>query len=183
MRTPKTGALAGALVGFVTGDDSDDRLERAFEGAVIGGLIGYSLDEQAAALEKALGPDSGVLITNTGDRLIVTLPQDILFATNSSEITPAMRQDLQALARNLLDYPDSNVQVIGHTDSVGTAEYNLDLSGERAVTVRNVLQQGGVPAYRLQAVGQGETQPVATNQTDAGRARNRRVEIIIVPNQ
>ena len=174
------GAVIGAIAGLATsGDNASSRPERIVGGAIIGGVIGNELDRQAAALEEATS--GNVLIQNTGDRLIVTLPQDILFNVNSTRVSGTLQSDLSALAQNLLDYPNSNVQVIGHTDSQGSIEYNQNLSNERALAVVSILNQGGVPRNRLQAVGQGETQPVATNQTVAGRTQNRRVEVIILP--
>ncbi len=173
------GAASGALIGAVTGDRKD-----ALKGAVVGGAIGagvgYSLDRQEAELRRAL--DSNVVIKNTGDRLIVTLPQDILFATDSTAVQPGLMDDLQALASNVQIYENSTLQVIGHTDSDGDASYNQTLSEGRAQAVVNVLQNNGVPTSRLQAFGRGESQPVASNLTPEGKAQNRRVEIVILPN-
>ena len=175
------GAAIGAVTGFLTaGGDRDKQKRGIVTGAIVGGVIGNELDRQAAALEAATS--GNVLIQNTGDRLIVTLPQDILFDVNSTRVSATLQSDLSALAQNLRDYPNSDVQVIGHTDSSGSIEYNQNLSSERALAVLAILTQGGVPTNRLQAVGQGETQPVATNQTAAGRAQNRRVEVVILPN-
>ena len=181
----KESAVAGALIGgiaaAVTGDGEGDRvLAGAVAGAAVGGLIGSQLDKQAAELRRDLG-NGDIDIINTGEELIVTMPQDILFAFDSDRLRPDLRSDLGVLADNLGRYPDSRVDVLGHTDNVGSASYNYDLSDRRARAVTNVLVSEGVRGSRLRAVGQGEDQPVASNLSEAGRAQNRRVEIIIRP--
>ncbi len=183
----RTGALAGAAIGGVVGAGTGDGgLQRtaigAGLGAAAGGLIGQQLDRQAEALRREMGDDR-INIENTGEELIVTLPQEILFATDSAEVRPDLRRDLRAMASNLNQNPGSRVQVIGHTDSTGAAAYNQSLSERRANSVANVLRDAGVSNSRITAVGRGEDQPVATNLTTEGRAQNRRVEIIIRPTQ
>lgn len=177
------GAAAGAAIGILTGDDAGERRRGAVIGAAIGGIaggvIGNSLDQQAAELNRDLS--GAVEVVNTGSELVVTMPQDILFEFNSAALRPDLRADLAVLAQSLNDYPDTTVDVIGHTDNVGDAAYNQDLSSRRAKSVTRVLSANGVSAYRLRAIGRGEAEPVATNQTVAGRAQNRRVEIIIRP--
>ena len=177
------GAASGALVGVLT-SDGDDRVRGALTGAAVGGAVGagvgYSLDRQEADLRQSLGSDTQ--INNTGDRLIVTLPQDILFATNSTTVQPALVNDLQALANNVQVYANSTLQVVGHTDSDGDASFNQQLSEGRANAVSNILSSRGVPQSRLQVFGRGESQPIASNLTDEGKAQNRRVEIVILPN-
>ncbi|MFD2738273.1 OmpA family protein [Sulfitobacter aestuarii] len=177
------GAGAGAVIGALSKGDGN-RAEGALKGAVLGGAlgagVGYSLDKQEAELRRVM--DSRVVITNTGDRLIVTLPQDILFATDSTAVQPALQGDLAALASNVQIYQNSTLQVIGHTDSDGEASYNQQLSEGRARAVANVLINQGVPASRVQTYGRGESQPVASNLNAAGKAQNRRVEIVILPN-
>jgi outer membrane protein OmpA-like peptidoglycan-associated protein len=126
--------------------------------------------------------NNDVIIQNTGDRLIVTLPQDILFAVDSTHITPSLRSDLSVLAQNLINYPNSTIQIIGHTDNTGSADYNQSLSTERALAVSSILQQNGVPQFRIQSTGRGESQPIASNLTPEGRAQNRRVDVVILPN-
>ena len=179
------GGIMGALIGSTIGDSPDENRFNTFAGAIlgagVGSLIGKQLDEQAAELRASMYSDQ-VTITNTGQSLIVTMPQDILFATNSTVVRPALRADLAALAQNLQAYPNSTVQVVGHTDNVGSAEYNNDLSLRRANAVATVLINSGVSYSRLSTLGLGESQPVATNLTVEGRAQNRRVEIIILPN-
>ncbi|KPN64382.1 Outer membrane protein OmpA [Aliiroseovarius crassostreae] len=176
------GAMVGGLIGAISGDDN--KLGSAALGAAIGagvgGVIGSQLDKQARELEASMGNDQ-VRIVNTGESLVVTMPQDILFATDSAVVNPGLRSDLGALARNLLNYPNSAVEVIGHTDNVGDAGYNLALSQRRAASVASVLFQNGVPSSRVVTIGRGESRPVASNLTPEGRQQNRRVEIIIRP--
>ena len=179
------GVIVGGILGAVTGAlVSDNKGQGAIKGAVLGAgagaVVGYSLDKQEAELRSQLG--GGATITNTGDRLIVTMPQDILFATDSANLNPSIQSDLRTVAQSLMNYPASTVQVLGHTDDRGTAAYNYDLSQRRAAAVSSVLIGSGVPATRIQTIGRGFDQPVASNLTDAGRAQNRRVDIVILPN-
>lgn len=177
------GAVGGAVAGRLIGGNNDDSVKNtlagAAAGAAIGGLIGNQLDKQEAELRQQLGND--VTITNTGDRLIVTMPQDILFATDSATLRSDLQSDIRTVGRSLLQYPNTNVQVIGHTDSDGPASYNLDLSQRRAQSVASLLVSEGVPSYRVQSIGRGEDQPVASNLTADGKQQNRRVEIVILP--
>ena len=183
-RGAATGAAIGAVAGIITGDTSEERARRAAAGAIIGaaagGIIGNELDKQEAELRQQLGPNVGIV--NTGDRLIVTMPQDILFATDSAQLTGSLQSDLLAVARSLNSYPNTTVQVIGHTDNTGSAAYNQDLSQRRAQAVTSVLIQGGVNPGRIRTIGRGEDAPIASNLTAEGRAQNRRVEIVIIPN-
>ena len=183
--TPKTqqgaliGAGVGAIAGQIVGGDTEATLLGAALGAAVGGAAGYNLDKQEAELRRQL--DSGVSITNTGDRLIVSMPQDLLFATDSFAVRPDLQNDLYAVADSLQQYPQSTIQVVGHTDSDGDAGYNQQLSERRASSVASVLLNAGVPSQRIQTVGRGETQPVASNLNASGKAQNRRVEIVILP--
>ncbi|WP_323767484.1 OmpA family protein [Antarctobacter sp.] len=185
----KQGALIGALGGAVAGrlaggSDVGERnratVAGALVGAAAGAAIGNQLDKQEAELRQQLG-DSAT-IRNTGDRLIVTMPQDILFATDSAQLRSTLVSDLRDVGQSLLAYPNTTSQVIGHTDSDGTAAYNQDLSQRRAQAVANVLLSEGVPRSRVSVIGRGEDQPIASNLTAEGKAQNRRVEIVILPN-
>lgn len=180
------GAGVGALAGLLTaGDDPADSRRAAVTGALIGGaggaVIGNQLDRQEEDLRRDLNNDA-IDINNTGDRLIVTLPQAILFATDSTAVRTDLQRDLRTVAGNLQAYPNSTIQVIGHTDSDGDAGYNLDLSNRRASSVASVLIDAGVSPGRIRTIGRGEDQPVASNLTADGKAQNRRVEIVILPN-
>ncbi|GGX42748.1 membrane protein [Tateyamaria omphalii] len=172
------GAASGAVLGAVLGDRKT-AVAGAVAGGLIGGAIGYDLDQQEAELRRELA--SGVTITNTGDRLIVSFPEAILFATDSFTVRPGLNSDMAALARSLDRYPASTVQIVGHTDSDGDAAYNQQLSERRANAVADVLLNQGVPFNRIQTFGRGESQPIATNLTPEGKQQNRRVEIVILP--
>lgn len=178
------GAISGALLGTAIGDNSKERNRAAVVGAiaggVAGGLIGQNLDKQARELQASFA-NGEITVVNTGSELVVTMPQDILFATNSAIVEPALRSDLTVLARSLNDYPDTTVQIAGHTDNTGSAGYNQALSLRRAEAVAAVLDDSGVNPGRIRTVGRGEDNPIATNMTPEGRAQNRRVEIIIRP--
>ena len=179
------GGILGAAAGLATGNDAEERRRNAAAGAILGAgagaAIGSALDRQEAALRRQIG-DERIVITNTGSALIVTMPQDILFATDSAALRPALQSDLRALAGNLQQYPDTSVDVIGHTDNTGSADYNQSLSARRAQSVASVLVSAGVSPARIRAIGRGEDAPVATNLTPEGRAQNRRVDIVIRPN-
>lgn len=181
-RRMATGAAIGALAGGALGatEDREKALIGAVVGAGVGAAIGDMLDRQARDLQAELGNDA-VQIVNTGSELVVTMPQDILFAVDSAVVQSTLQSDLAALSRNLLDYPDTTVQVVGHTDNTGSAGYNQELSQRRASAVAAILLQKGVPSSRVVAFGRGEDQPIASNLDEAGRAQNRRVEIIITP--
>jgi len=178
------GAATGALVGIARGDDEGERTRGAITGAIIGGGLGAGvgsiLDRQEAELRQQLG--SNARIVNTGDQLIVTLPQDILFATGDATLTGALRTDLNALANSINNFPNTTVNVIGHADNTGAAAFNQDLSARRAQAVSSALIQGGVSPNRIRSIGRGEDAPIASNLTPEGRAQNRRVEITITPN-
>jgi outer membrane protein OmpA-like peptidoglycan-associated protein len=176
------GAAIGALLGKATGHKSSDVVKGAIIGAGVGAVIGNQLDKQAAQLRQNMS-SSGVQIINTGNELIVRMPQDILFAFNSDVVRPDLQHDLHALSNSLQDYPNTYVQVIGHTDNVGSDAYNNQLSQRRAQAVANVLIGDGVQPSRVVAEGRGRYEPIASNATAAGRAQNRRVEIHIHPMQ
>lgn len=182
----KNGLIAGGLIGASIGALSNSSnktaavLGGAAVGALAGGIIGSQLDKQEAELRQSIS-NSGITIVNTGDRLIVSLPNDLTFATDSFAISPAVQSDLLKVADSLVKYPGSSVQVIGHTDSDGDADYNQGLSLRRANAVADQIQAGGVAYNRVQVIGKGEEQPVASNLTPEGKARNRRVEIVVIP--
>lgn len=178
-------AASGAIIGGILGAGlsaatKNDPLIGAAVGAGAGALIGNSLAKQEAELRAQL--DDDVRIENTGDRLILTMPQDILFDVDSANVSSSLTDDLGKVASSLNQYPDTTVQILGHTDNTGSAEHNQGLSQRRANTVADVLMDGGVPFGRIEAIGRGEDQPIASNLDDAGRRQNRRVEIVILPN-
>ncbi|MEX1662045.1 OmpA family protein [uncultured Thioclava sp.] len=181
------GAVTGALLGGAFGATrrGDDKLAKAAAGAVVGGLIGGAignqLDRQAQELRRDL-TTNGVSVVRSGNQLIVTMPQDVLFATDSASVRPDLQRDLYTLAGSLNRYPDTTVEVVGHTDNTGDAAYNMRLSRERARSVASILESGGVPYNRVITTGRGESEPIASNLTAEGRQANRRVEFIIRAN-
>jgi outer membrane protein OmpA-like peptidoglycan-associated protein len=174
------GATTGAAVGGVIGNQTGSTARGAIIGAVVGGaagaIIGHQMDQQAKELQQNI---PGATIQRVGEGIAVTFASGILFPFNSTEILPDGRTNLQQLASSLEKYPNSDILIVGHTDSVGTDAYNNDLSQRRALAAQSYLQSLGVPANRLQATGRGESEPIQSNDTDAGRAQNRRVEIAI----
>lgn len=179
------GAAVGALAGASQGDDANDRQRNALIGAVVGGgagaAVGSVLERQAAELRAQLG--TGIIIENTGSELIVRMPQDILFDTDSAQLNMNLNGDLRQLAANLNKYSASTIEVQGHTDPTGSDAYNQNLSQRRAQAITQVLVANNVSPSRLRAVGYGESRPVASNDSAQGRQLNRRVQIVIRPNQ
>ena len=174
------GAVAGAVLGSVTGG-------KAGSGAVIGGALGAVVgniwskrqEDRRVALEKATR-GTGVEVTRTADnQLKLNIPNDVSFDINSANIRPAMHSVLDPFASNLRDDPKARIDIVGHTDSTGSDAVNNPLSVERANSVRDYLLSRGVPAATVRTEGRGEREPVADNGTEAGRARNRRVEIFL----
>ncbi len=175
------GAALGALVGSAVADnDTRGAVVGGIVGAAIGGAIGADLDRQEAEMRAALGSD--VQIVNNGNQLIVSLPESITFPTNSAVVKSSLQSDLLELATIMNNYPNTTIEVVGHTDNTGTVDYNQALSEQRARAVRGILLSGGVNGSRIVAYGAGETRPIASNADPAGRQANRRVEIYITPN-
>ena len=179
-----TGAAIGAGLGILTGQGGKDKLDRAVVGGAIGaaagGLIGHNLDRQAAELQAELN-DSRIRVVNEGNQLRVVMPNGILFATDSASVQGSIQNDLYTVADNLNRYPNTRVEVVGHTDNTGSAAYNQDLSERRAGAVAAILRSAGVSGGRIASYGRGESMPVASNLTPDGQAQNRRVEILIIP--
>ena len=179
-----TGAAIGAGLGILTGQGGKDKLDRAVVGGAIGaaagGLIGHNLDRQAAELQAELN-DSRIRVVNEGNQLRVVMPNGILFATDSASVQGSIQNDLYTVADNLNRYPNTRVEVVGHTDNTGSAAYNQDLSERRAGAVAAILRSAGVSGGRIASYGRGESAPVASNLTADGQAQNRRVEILIIP--
>lgn len=175
------GALAGLLLGGLIGGGTG-RIIGAGIGGVAGGAIGYQMDKQIKELKESTA-GSGVDITEVddGQAILVNLPDGVTFDVDSSTLKPQFRTTLSDIASSLQQYPDSLIDVYGHTDSTGSDQYNQALSERRASTVANYLVTQGVSAARVRSQGFGETMPVASNDTEYGRQRNRRVEIKIVP--
>lgn len=181
------GAAAGAIIGQVIGGSAESTLWGAAIGAAVGGLggagVGKMMDNQEKEMREALAASDAAAVRREGNLLAITFKGDITFDTNSTVVKPGLYNELNRVASVLTQYPETLIRVEGHTDSVGTDEYNMDLSYRRANSVRNLLVQRGVNIRRIQTVGFGESMPVATNATEAGRQLNRRVEIKIAPQQ
>ncbi len=175
------GALAGYLLGGLIGGKTG-RIVGAGIGGVAGAAVGYTMDKQIKELKEQTS-GSGVDVTEVGDgqAILVNLPDGVTFAVNSTTISPAFQATLDTIANSLVQYPNSLVDVMGHTDSTGSDAYNEDLSKRRADAVADYLVLRGVSRARLATIGYGERYPVADNATDEGRARNRRVELKITP--
>jgi outer membrane protein OmpA-like peptidoglycan-associated protein len=176
-----TGALLGAGIGVLAGgDDRRNAVIGAGIGAIAGAAVGDYLQRQEEELNQDLA-GTGATVQNDGESLLVTLPATVTFAVDSAAIQPSMIPALTDFAQTLRQYPESYVDVVGHTDSTGAEAYNQDLSERRADSAATFLASRGVRRERLVAYGYGETRPVATNETEAGRAANRRVEVRITP--
>jgi len=179
------GAVAGALVGQLIGRDTKGTLIGAAVGAAVGGLagagVGKMMDNQERDLRQSLADSEAASIQREGNLLAITLKGDVLFDFNSAAVKPGLYSEVNKIADAMNRYPDTVARIEGHTDSVGSESYNMDLSIRRASAVRDLLIQRGVAATRLETVGFGETMPIASNDTEAGRLQNRRVEIKIAP--
>ncbi len=174
------GATAGALIGST--QSSEGALIGALAGGAVGGGVGYYLDVQAAELRAELA-STGVQVVESDDSIRLIMPGNITFKTDSADINSSFYPVLNSVAKVLNKYSNSTVMVSGHTDSTGSANYNLNLSRERAQSVASYLQGQGVKASRFEVLGLGSSNPIASNDTAAGRAQNRRVEIKIIPNK
>jgi outer membrane protein OmpA-like peptidoglycan-associated protein len=179
-RTQQGGAI-GAAAGGVIGAVIDDNTARgAIIGAVVGGtagaVIGREMDQQAAELEGTLADAE---VERIGEGIRVTFDSGILFGFDSSELQTAARENLMTLSRSLEEYPNTDVTIVGHTDSTGSDAYNQSLSERRADAAASYLVQQGVPRGRITSEGRGEVEPVASNDDETGRQLNRRVEVAI----
>ena len=174
------GAAAGGAVGGVIGNQTGSTARGAIIGAVVGGaagaIIGHQMDQQAKELSQNI---PGATVARVGEGIAVTFASGLLFAFDSDQILPAAGTNLGELAKSLQKYPDSQLLIVGHTDNVGDAAYNQRLSERRANSAAQFLATQGVARTRLQTSGKGESDPVTTNDTDAGRSQNRRVEVAI----
>jgi outer membrane protein OmpA-like peptidoglycan-associated protein len=178
------GALSGAILGAVTGDNSKERRKRALigagVGALAGGTVGNYMDRQEAKLRAPL-QGSGVSVTRNGNDITLNMPGNITFQTASADLNGSFFGVLDSVALVLKEFDKTLVDVAGHTDSVGADDYNIQLSQRRAGTVAGYLRNRGVNDQRIVAIGAGEGQPVASNDTADGRQQNRRVELKLQP--
>ena len=179
------GAAAGALLGQAIGGNTTGTLIGAGVGAVAGGVIGNqvgkSMDEQEAAMRRELAAVEAANIQRNADVLAVTFRSDHLFAVGSANLNAGSFNEISRVSRVLNQYPDTSIQVAGHTDSTGSEQSNQVLSENRAANVKNALVGQGVDPNRISTIGFGESAPVADNSTESGRQLNRRVVITIQP--
>lgn len=174
------GATAGALIGST--QSSTGALIGGLAGAAVGGGVGYYLDVQAAELRQEL-MSTGVQVVETADSIRLIMPGNITFKTDSADINSSFYPVLNSVAKVLNKYSNSTILVSGHTDSTGNADYNLNLSRERAQSVASYLQGQGIKSTRFEVLGMGSSNPIASNSSAEGRAQNRRVELKIIPNK
>lgn len=174
------GAGAGAVVGGAIGKAVGSTAKGAIIGAVVGGtagaVIGQQMDKQAAELDQEL---EDAEVQRVGEGIVVTFDSGILFDFDSAALRPEARTNLRDLAESLREYDNTEVMIVGHTDAVGSETYNHRLSERRANAAAEYLTELGIPLIRISQTGKGETEPVASNDTDYGRQQNRRVEIAI----
>ncbi len=175
-----SGAALGAIGGAIAGKPGMGAAIGAGVGTVVGTGIGAYMDRQEAEIRQQLA-GTGVQVVREGNDLRLIMPGNITFATDSADISPQFYSTLNAVATVLKEFPETLIQVTGHTDSTGSAEYNLQLSQKRAQSVAQYLVAQGVAPNRVMARGMGESMPIASNDTPEGRAQNRRVEIRIHP--
>lgn len=177
------GAAAGGVIGAIIGKKAGNTAIGAILGGAIGGtaggFIGKRMDKQAAEIQNAI-PNAEVV--REGEGIIVKFDSGILFDFDSANLKTNAKGNVKSLAGSLEKYPDTEIKIIGHTDSKGTETYNMSLSERRAASVKAYAVAQGIPSSRLTTVGKGFSEPIADNATDAGRAANRRVEIVIVAN-
>lgn len=177
------GAIAGSLLGAAAASKNDRKkglLIGAGVGAIAGGGVGHYMDRQEQKLRQQL-EDTGVSVARDGDNIILNMPSNITFDFDSYQIKSQFHSTLNSVVLVLKEYKSTLITVIGHTDSVGADQYNQQLSEKRALAVGDYLVNNGVQKQRMAAMGKGESQPIADNSTEAGRAKNRRVELMLEP--
>ncbi len=179
------GAIIGAIIGNNVGSGNNSELG-AVIGGVLGGtagvLIGKRMDEQAKKIETEV---PGAKVERVDGGIVVTFDENsgVYFDTNKANINQKSKETLDKLAKVFIDFPDTNILVVGHTDDTGDAAYNMSLSEKRAKSVTSYLVSDGIASQRFETLWYGETQPKYDNSTVEGRAKNRRVNVAIVPNE
>jgi outer membrane protein OmpA-like peptidoglycan-associated protein len=175
------GALGGAVVGAILpGSSRTNALIGAGVGLLAGAAVGQYLDNQERELRAELA-GTGATVDRQGDSLLVRFPAQVTFGVDSSQIQPGFYRTLDDVSSTLNRYPQSYLDVVGHTDSTGSAAYNQSLSERRASSVSNYFRSRGVEPARIASYGMGQTQPIASNADAFGRQQNRRVELRITP--
>jgi outer membrane protein OmpA-like peptidoglycan-associated protein len=173
------GGVAGAVIGKATGSTVRGAIIGAAVGGVAGAVIGHQMDKQAQELAYEL---PGATVQRVGEGITVTFPEGLLFGFDSDQLGSSARDNLRKFASSLNKYPNTRTLIVGHTDSDGGSAYNLGLSDRRAQSAASFISAEGVDRTRISTAGRGETEPIATNDTDDGRRQNRRVEIAIYTN-
>jgi outer membrane protein OmpA-like peptidoglycan-associated protein len=171
------GGTVGALIGKTAGNTALGIIIGGAIGGTAGAFIGRNMDNQVADIKRTV---PGAIVTREDDKIVVRFDSGILFDPDKADLKPEARENLQNLALSLKNHPENDIAVIGHTDSTGTVNQNIELSAGRAGAVKSFLITTGISSSRLIAEGKGEQDPVATNATPKGRAQNRRVEIVIM---
>ena len=174
------GAVAGGLIGAIAGDNRNAVLLGMGVGALAGGGVGYYMDKQEEKLRMQLQA-TGVSVTRNGDNIILNMPGNITFATDSSNISADFYSVLDSVALVINEFEKTYIDIYGYTDSTGSEAYNQTLSEKRASSVARYLESQQVVSQRIVTRGMGESNPVATNDTPEGRSLNRRVEIVLIP--
>ncbi len=171
-----TGAVAGGAIGKANGSTAKGAIIGAMVGGVAGGIIGRQMDKQAAEIAQKI---PGATVERVGEGIQVTFESGLLYDFDSDVVRGEAGANLRNLAASLGEYPNTELLIVGHTDSDGPSEYNDDLSSRRARAAADYLEMRGVARRRLRTAGRGEREPVSTNESEAGRERNRRVEVAI----
>lgn len=173
------GGAVGAVIGKATGNTALGAIIGATVGGVTGAVIGHKMDKQAKEIESKV---PGAKVDRVGEGILVEFNEKILFGFDQSYLNASAETNLDKLATILKEYPDTDIEIQGHTDSKGTDSYNMTLSEKRAAAVATYLRGKGIPSGRIRTKGFGETAPIASNDTEAGRAQNRRVDFLITAN-
>jgi len=173
------GGTIGALIGKKAGNTAVGAVVGGAIGGVAGAYIGRKMDRQAEEIKRTV---PGAEVIDAGEGLIVKFDSGILFDTGKSDLKDAAKTNIQNLAATMKNNPETNIMVIGHTDAVGSDQFNMNLSQQRATAVKSYAAAQGIASSRLSTVGKGESEPIADNSTETGKSQNRRVEIVIVAN-
>ena len=173
------GGAAGAVIGKATGSTVRGAIIGAVVGGATGAIIGHQMDKQAEELAYDL---PGAVVQRLGEGITVTFPEGLLFGFDSDQINSVAGDNLRRFAASLQKYSNTRTLIVGHTDSEGSSDYNMDLSNRRALSAANFITGEGVDRARISTAGRGEGEPIATNSSDAGRQLNRRVEVAIYAN-
>lgn len=170
------GAVAGGVIGHIVGSTAKGAIVGAVVGGTAGAIIGHQMDEQAEELKNSL---ENAEITRVGEGIVVTFDSGLLFDFDSTQLSSTAKENLTDLAESVSTYENTDLLVLGHTDNVGSAEYNDRLSVRRSESAARYLYEKGIAPSRVTTMGKGEEDPIASNDSEDGRAQNRRVEVVI----